>query len=140
MLGGFVIRRFLTNWTLIVKSVGLVCCYALLTKYHAYICVVSDSSLWPVAGQGGSSCPCGLLYSESVASADTYTERQRGYVIPLFAHLRSRLTLLARKREVISAAAAAGISVAFGAPVGGVLFSLEVGPFSSYYVYLLTSV
>jgi len=31
----------------------------------------------------------------------------------------------ARKREVLSAAAASGISVAFGAPVGGVLFSLE---------------
>ena len=33
---------------------------------------------------------------------------------------------VARKREVFSAAASAGISVAFGAPVGGVLFSLEV--------------
>lgn len=32
----------------------------------------------------------------------------------------------ARKREVLSAASASGISVAFGAPIGGVLFSLEV--------------
>ncbi|KAK7424975.1 chloride channel [Neonectria magnoliae] len=31
----------------------------------------------------------------------------------------------ARKREVLSAAAASGISVAFGSPIGGVLFSLE---------------
>ena len=36
------------------------------------------------------------------------------------------LTLAARKREVLSAAAAAGISVAFASPIGGVLFSLEV--------------
>ena len=33
--------------------------------------------------------------------------------------------LVARKREILSAAAASGISVAFGSPIGGVLFSLE---------------
>lgn len=40
--------------------------------------------------------------------------------------LSTDLITIARKREVLSAAAASGISVAFGAPIGGVLFSLEV--------------
>jgi len=76
MLGGFVIRRFLTNWTLIVKSVGLVCLCAFQAGYLAYMCVVSDSCFWPMAGQRGPSRPCGLLYSESTAPANTYLERQ----------------------------------------------------------------
>ena len=42
-------------------------------------------------------------------------------------HVEQKLiSCKARKREVLSAAASAGISVAFGSPIGGVLFSLEV--------------
>lgn len=49
----------------------------------------------------------------------------------------------ARKREVLSAAAASGISVAFGSPVGGVLFSLEVsrrGPATPLHFILIHAV
>jgi chloride channel 3/4/5 len=47
----------------------------------------------------------------------------------------------ARKREVLSAAAASGISVAFGSPIGGVLFSLEVSqPIPPFSLQLSTNI
>jgi chloride channel 3/4/5 len=37
-------------------------------------------------------------------------------------------------REIVTASSAAGVAVAFGSPIGGVLFAIEVG--SSYgYLY-----
>ena len=92
VLGGFVIRRFMGAWTLIIKSLGL--------------CLAVASGLW--LGKEGplvhvACCCANLLMKLSVSLNDNE----------------------ARKREVLSAAAAAGISVAFGSPIGGVLFSLE---------------
>lgn len=92
VLGGFVIRRFMGLWTLIVKSLGL--------------CLAVASGLW--LGKEGPlvhvACCCANLWMKLSPSLNDNE---------------------ARKREVLSAAAAAGISVAFGSPIGGVLFSLE---------------
>ena len=92
VLGGFVIRRFMGVWTLVVKSLGL--------------CLAVSSGLW--LGKEGPlvhvACCCANLLMKLSASLNDNE---------------------ARKREVLSAAAAAGISVAFGSPIGGVLFSLE---------------
>lgn len=92
ILGGFVIRRFMGTWTLVVKSLGL--------------CLAVASGMW--LGKEGPlvhvACCCANLFMK------------------LFGSINGNE---ARKREVLSAAAAAGISVAFGSPIGGVLFSLE---------------
>ncbi len=92
VLGGFIIRRFMGGWTLVIKSLGL--------------CLAVASGLW--LGKEGPlvhvACCCANLFMKLSPSLNDNE---------------------ARKREVLSAAAAAGISVAFGSPIGGVLFSLE---------------
>ncbi|KAI9641207.1 chloride channel [Ciborinia camelliae] len=92
ILGGFVIRRFMGIWTLVIKSLGL--------------CLSVASGMW--LGKEGPlvhvACCCANVFMK------------------LFVNINDNE---ARKREVLSAAAAAGISVAFGSPIGGVLFSLE---------------
>jgi H+/Cl- antiporter ClcA len=46
-----------------------------------------------------------------------------------------RSVIAAQKRKLLAAAAAAGVSVAFGSPLGGVLFGLEgqLSHLSTYY-------
>jgi H+/Cl- antiporter ClcA len=47
------------------------------------------------------------------------------YVPPIISLTEILLSLTAQKRKLLAAAAAAGVSVAFGSPLGGVLFGLE---------------
>jgi chloride channel 3/4/5 len=92
ILGGFVIRKFLGFWTLIIKCIGLALSVA------SGMALGKEGPLVHVA--------CSL-----------------GNIIPRI--FQKYATNEAKKREILSAASAAGVSVAFGAPIGGVLFSLE---------------
>nr|KAJ3419505.1 hypothetical protein HK105_006864 [Polyrhizophydium stewartii] len=92
ILGGFVIRRFLGVWTLLIKCLGLV------------LAVASGMSLGKEGPLVHVACCVGNIF------------------LSLFRKFKSNE---AKKRELLSAACAAGVSVAFGAPIGGVLFSLE---------------
>ncbi|KAH0536874.1 hypothetical protein FGG08_006277 [Glutinoglossum americanum] len=109
VLSGFVIRRFMSSWTLVVKSLGL--------------CLAVASGLW--LGKEGPlvhvACCCANLLMKMF---DNLSKNEGNAGILLSEYLETDLSV-ARKREVLSAAAAAGISVAFGSPLGGVLFSLE---------------
>ncbi|KXS17591.1 hypothetical protein M427DRAFT_96954 [Gonapodya prolifera JEL478] len=90
ILGGFVIKKFLGFWTLIVKTIGL----ALSTA--SGLNLGKEGPLVHVL------CAIGNIASR---------------IFPKFAYNE------AKKREILSASCAAG--VAFGAPIGGVLFALE---------------
>ncbi|KAG9103649.1 hypothetical protein FRC06_009153 [Ceratobasidium sp. 370] len=104
ILNGYVLDLFLSPWTLLVKGVGLA------------LAVASGLSL----GKEGP-----LVHG---------FEEIKVVQPPAFLILPFRVLLLiyspssspaAQKRRILSAAASAGVAVAFGSPLGGVLFGLE---------------
>ena len=92
ILGGFVIRNFLSLSTLVTKVISLI------------LSVASGMAL----GKEGP-----LVHVACCV----------GEIIPSF--FKKYAKNEAKKREMLSVASATGVSVAFGAPIGGVLFSLE---------------
>jgi chloride channel 3/4/5 len=73
-------------------------------------------------------CCCANVFTKLFRNINDNEGRE----VPCHAVNNHQLMLSARKREVLSAAAASGVSVAFGSPIGGVLFSLEVSCAHNY--------
>ncbi|KXS18389.1 hypothetical protein M427DRAFT_109590 [Gonapodya prolifera JEL478] len=92
ILGGFIIRKFLGGWTLLIKCIGL---------------VLSTSTPLALGKEGP-------MVHVACCVGNVFTR--------LFAKYNLNEV---KRREILSAASAAGVSIAFGAPIGGVLFSLE---------------
>lgn len=107
-------------WTLLVKSVGMV------LAVGAGLSLGKEGPLVHVASCAGNLFTryvFGREKEEQVQFSDT---KILDLIKILFCRVFPKYYRNeAKKREVLSAAAAAGVSVAFGAPVGGVLFSLE---------------
>ena len=93
IIAGFVMKGFLSFWTLLIKSICLP------------LAIASGLSV----GKEGPSVHYAVC---------------TGNVISRFFGKYKRNA--AKTREIFSACAAAGVAVAFGSPIGGVLFSLEV--------------
>lgn len=64
LLGGFVMQRFLGGWTLVTKSVGLVCTLSPHFCAFQLTFAVSCCCLWPLVGQRRTLCPSSLLLRE----------------------------------------------------------------------------
>jgi chloride channel 3/4/5 len=109
---GFVIHGYLGGRTLFTKAVGLA------------LSVASGLSL----GKEGpfvhiASC-IGNIISRFVSKYEN-NEGSCGFYMMILHDVACYLLLIAKRREILSAACAAGVAVAFGAPIGGTLFSLE---------------
>lgn len=128
ILSGFIIRSYLGKWTLLVKSVGL------MLSVSAGLCLGKEGPMVHIASCIGNEITSFYSSNKFPFNSNVFfvfyvTGNILSYLFPKYGRNE------AKKREILSAAAAAGVSVAFGAPIGGVLFSLEE---VSYYFPLKT--
>ncbi|WFD19230.1 actin cytoskeleton and mitosis protein [Malassezia caprae] len=92
VIAGFNIQNFLSNWTLVIKSLGLP------------LAIASGLSVGKEGPAVHVACCMGMAVTGVLR-----------WLVPSHSKLR----------EVLIASSAAGVAVAFGSPIGGVLFALE---------------
>nr|CAB3231581.1 chloride transport protein 6-like [Phallusia mammillata] len=104
-----------------------------VTRFRTLVCkavgVLFSVSGGLLVGKEGPMIHSGGVIGAGVPQFESFTFRGLKLKLPFFRSDRD-------KRDFVSAGAAAGVAAAFGAPIGGVLFSLEEG--SSFWNQSLT--
>jgi H+/Cl- antiporter ClcA len=106
---GFVIHGYLGGRTLFTKCTGLA------------LAVASGLSL----GKEGPFVHIASCVGNIVSRFFSKYENNEGKSLHISRSIILIFCTAAKRREILSAACAAGVAVAFGAPIGGTLFSLE---------------
>ena len=78
-----------------------------------------------ISGEGRTFCPHRKLRRKHRQPFRNEVREQWGFVCSFIHDPMLANASIAKRREILSAACAAGVAVAFGAPIGGTLFSLE---------------
>ncbi|SGY60701.1 BQ5605_C007g04470 [Microbotryum silenes-dioicae] len=116
ILAGFVIQGFLSFATLSIKSIALVSpCATLNPETTPTVLTCISPLLKPISIASG--------LSVGKEGPSVHVASAIGHTVASQFHRFKRSS--AKMREIVTAASAAGVAVAFGSPIGGVLFSLE---------------
>ena len=121
------LRSLLKVWLLYVYFIVFMSCYFFLTTLTAL-----GYCIWIVRWKRRTFCACCLLHRVfsgwivwQIPSESKFVLRFYALMHILFWYLNSQ----GKTREIVTAASAAGVAVAFGSPIGGVLFSIEARDF-----------
>ncbi|KAG8833649.1 glycerol ethanol, ferric requiring protein [Serendipita sp. 399] len=114
ILAGFVMKGYLGAWTFFIKSLTLASTISIVQTFTKGLSVGKEGPSVHVA------CCIGYLVASFFPrfSRSQGKISSQGLIMVPEAHL-------GKMREVITAASAAGVAVAFGSPIGGVVFSIE---------------